>query len=163
MRTFLLILSLLAAAASISVAQTSSIKLNQTFSSREINSIDVDIKNPNLQVKTIKGSIIVVEISIEISSTNFRLLEFVADKGRYNILGKFDKENNLLKNAPHIQADAIADDWAFPYTRKEAVMPLDYLKEFKYWAHVSRVENAYGDRNLICSCPGIEEYQLEEA
>jgi glycine dehydrogenase len=76
--------------------------------------------------------------------------------------GKYDKENNLLKNAPHIQADAIADDWAFPYTRKEAVMPLDYLKEFKYWAHVSRVDNAYGDRNLMCSCPGIEEYQMEE-
>lgn len=96
MRTFLLILSLLVVAASISVAQTSSIKLNQTFSSREINCIDVDIHNPNLQVKPIKGSIIVVEISIEISSTNFRLLEFVADKGRYDILGKFDKENKKL-------------------------------------------------------------------
>jgi glycine dehydrogenase len=76
--------------------------------------------------------------------------------------GKYDQENNLLKNAPHIQADIIADDWSFPYTRKEAVMPLDYLKEFKYWSHVSRVENAYGDRNLICSCPSIEEYVMEE-
>lgn len=77
--------------------------------------------------------------------------------------GKYDKENNLLKNSPHIQADVIADDWAFPYSRKEAVMPLDYLKEFKYWSHVSRVDNAHGDRNLICSCPSMEAYQLEEA
>ena len=128
MRTFLLILSLLAAAASISVAQTSSIKLNQTFSSREINSIDVDIKNPNLQVKTIKGSIIVVEISIEISSTNFRLLEFVADKGRYNILGKFDKENKRLS----LKDPKIKDEIKFKgKTIQEKVIYTVYIPENK--------------------------------
>ena len=128
MRTFLLILSLLVVAASISVAQTSSIKLNQTFSSREINCIDVDIHNPNLQVKTIKGSIIVVEISIEISSTNFRLLEFVADKGRYNILGKFDKENKRLS----LKDPKIKDEIKFKgRTIQEKVIYTVYIPENK--------------------------------
>ena len=76
--------------------------------------------------------------------------------------GIADKQNNLLLNAPHIQADILDDNWNFPYSRREATMPLEYLKDFKYWAHVSRVDNAYGDRNLICTCPSIEEYDLEE-
>lgn len=76
--------------------------------------------------------------------------------------GIFDKENNLIQNAPHIQEDVLADDWSFPYSRKEATMPMPYLKDFKYWAHVSRVDNAHGDRNLICTCPSIEEYDMEE-
>lgn len=77
--------------------------------------------------------------------------------------GLFDKENNLLKNAPHTQADVLSDNWNFPYARKEAAMPLSYLNDYKYWSSVSRVDNAYGDRNLICTCPSIEEYQMEEA
>ena len=77
--------------------------------------------------------------------------------------GVYDKENNLLKNAPHILADVMEDKWKFPYPRKQAIMPLPYLKEFKFWAHVSRVDQGYGDRNLICSCPGIENYEMEEA
>ena len=77
--------------------------------------------------------------------------------------GVYDKENNLLKNAPHILSDVMEDEWKFPYPRKQAIMPLPYLKEFKFWAHVSRVDQGYGDRNLICSCPGIENYEMEEA
>lgn len=76
--------------------------------------------------------------------------------------GIFDQENNLLKNAPHTQVDVLNDKWDFPYSRKEATMPASYLKEFKYWAAVSRVDNAHGDRNLICTCPPMEEYELEE-
>jgi glycine dehydrogenase len=55
------------------------------------------------------------------------------------------------------------DKWPFAYPKKQAIMPLPYLNEFKFWAHVSRVDQGYGDRNLICSCPSIEEYAMEEA
>jgi len=73
-------------------------------------------------------------------------------------LGVSDKDNNLLKNAPH-NADCIINrTWDYPYSPKEAAYPLPYLKEWKYWVPVRRVDNAYGDRNLICSCAGIEEY-----
>jgi glycine dehydrogenase len=73
-------------------------------------------------------------------------------------LGVADKENNLLKNAPH-NADCIINrEWTYPYSPKEATYPLPYLKEWKYWVPVRRVDNAYGDRNLVCSCAGIEEY-----
>jgi len=77
--------------------------------------------------------------------------------------GVYDKENNLLKNAPHILGDVMEDNWPFAYPKKQAIMPLPYLNEFKFWAHVSRVDQGYGDRNLICSCPSIEEYVMEEA
>jgi hypothetical protein len=97
MKTSFLILSLFFALHSISVAQSSSIKLNQTFSCRNINSIDIDVQNPNVELKRIKGSILVIEISVEISSTNFRLLEFVGNKGRYNMLGKIDTETQQLR------------------------------------------------------------------
>jgi glycine dehydrogenase len=72
--------------------------------------------------------------------------------------GKFDKENNLLKNAPHTADCIINQRWEYPYTPQEAVYPVSYLKEFKYWVPVRRVDNAYGDRNLVCSCPSIEAY-----
>ncbi len=77
--------------------------------------------------------------------------------------GVYGKENNLLKNAPHILSDVMEDNWQFAYPKKQAIMPLPYLNEFKFWAHVSRVDQGYGDRNLICSCPSIEEYALDEA
>lgn len=73
-------------------------------------------------------------------------------------LGVSDKENNLLKNAPHNADCIINKTWNYPYSPKEAAYPLPYLKEWKYWVPVRRVDNAYGDRNLICSCAGIEEY-----
>ncbi|MFY9242765.1 MAG: aminomethyl-transferring glycine dehydrogenase [Polaribacter sp.] len=69
-----------------------------------------------------------------------------------------DDENNPLKNAPHTQAMLTADDWTFPYTRKQAAFPLDYIADNKFWPTVRRVDDAYGDRNLICSCNPIEDY-----
>jgi glycine dehydrogenase len=72
--------------------------------------------------------------------------------------GKADKVNNLIKNAPHTADCIINRDWTYPYTPQEAVYPVEYLKEFKYWVPVRRVDNAFGDRNLVCSCPGIENY-----
>jgi glycine dehydrogenase len=72
--------------------------------------------------------------------------------------GHADKENNLLKNAPHTADCIINQNWNYPYSPQEAVYPLDYLKEWKYWVPVRRVDNAYGDRNLVCTCPSVEEY-----
>ncbi|MBD3638109.1 MAG: aminomethyl-transferring glycine dehydrogenase [Crocinitomicaceae bacterium] len=72
-----------------------------------------------------------------------------------------DQENNLLKNAPHTAKLLTADEWKFKYTRQKAGYPLDYLKNNKYWVPVRRVDNAYGDRNLICSCEPIEAYMEE--
>ncbi|MBI3481630.1 MAG: aminomethyl-transferring glycine dehydrogenase, partial [Bacteroidetes bacterium] len=77
--------------------------------------------------------------------------------------GKVDKENNVLKNAPHTAAVITADQWDRPYTRQKAAYPLPFVKEAKFWPSVSRVDNAYGDRNLVCSCLPIEEYAREEA
>jgi glycine dehydrogenase len=73
--------------------------------------------------------------------------------------GKADKENNLLKNAPHTADCIINKEWNYPYTPKEAAYPVEYLKEFKYWVPVRRVDNAFGDRNLVCSCPSVESYK----
>jgi glycine dehydrogenase len=76
--------------------------------------------------------------------------------------GHADKENNLLKNAPHTADCIINKDWKYPYSPQEAAYPVDYLKEFKYWVSVRRVDNAYGDRNLVCACPSIESYMVSE-
>ncbi|EAR12377.1 glycine dehydrogenase [Polaribacter irgensii 23-P] len=67
-------------------------------------------------------------------------------------------DNNPLKNAPHTQEMVTADDWPFPYTRKQAAFPLTYIAENKFWPTVRRVDDAYGDRNLNCSCNPIEDY-----
>lgn len=72
--------------------------------------------------------------------------------------GKADKENNVLKNAPHTAILALADNWDFPYSREKAVYPLPYVKGNKFWPTVRRIDSAYGDRNLICSCIPVEEY-----
>jgi len=77
--------------------------------------------------------------------------------------GHADKANNLLKNAPHTADCIINQNWEYPYTPQEAAYPVDYLKDWKYWVPVRRVDNAYGDRNLICSCPSVESYMVEEA
>ncbi len=71
-----------------------------------------------------------------------------------------DKEdsNNPLKNAPHTQAMVTNDEWNLPYSRKTAAFPLDYVNDNKFWPTVRRVDDAYGDRNLICTCAPIESY-----
>jgi glycine dehydrogenase len=69
-----------------------------------------------------------------------------------------ENPNNVLKNSPHTLAMITADDWNFPYTRQQAAFPLDYISENKFWPSVRRVDDAYGDRNLICSCAPIEAY-----
>ncbi len=66
--------------------------------------------------------------------------------------------NNVLKNAPHTLAMLTNDAWDFPYSREKAAYPLDYIADNKFWPSVRRVDDAYGDRNLVCSCAPIEAY-----
>jgi glycine dehydrogenase len=72
--------------------------------------------------------------------------------------GLYDATNNVLKNAPHTAMVAMADEWELPYSRKKAVYPINWLRTNKFWPSVGRVDNAYGDRNLVCSCLPIEAY-----
>lgn len=72
--------------------------------------------------------------------------------------GHADKSNNLLKNAPHTANCIINKNWNFPYSPQEAAFPLAFVVENKYWVPVRRVDNAFGDRNLICACPSVESY-----
>ena len=74
---------------------------------------------------------------------------------------KIDKKDNPLKNAPHSQFVVCSDDWKKPYSREMAAFPLDYVKQNKFWPSVSRVNDTYGDRNLICICPPTELYAAE--
>lgn len=69
-----------------------------------------------------------------------------------------DEPNNLLKNAPHTLAMLTADEWDFPYSRQEAAFPLEFVSDNKFWPTIRRVNEAFGDRNLICSCNPIEDY-----
>jgi len=72
--------------------------------------------------------------------------------------GKADARDNVLKNAPHTAEELTADEWTHPYTREQAAYPLPYLREAKVWPSVGRIDNPYGDRNLICACPPIEAF-----
>ena len=72
--------------------------------------------------------------------------------------GELDVKDNMLKNAPHSAEEVSADEWDHPYSRSEAAYPVDSLRNNKYWCPVSRVDNVYGDRNLLCSCPSMEEF-----
>ncbi len=72
--------------------------------------------------------------------------------------GKMDRANNPLKNAPHTAGAVSGTEWDRPYSREQAAFPAPWLRSHKYWPPVARVDNAYGDRNLVCSCPPIESY-----
>jgi glycine dehydrogenase len=72
--------------------------------------------------------------------------------------GRIDKQNNLLKNAPHTADMIAADKWERPYSREQAAFPADWLHDYKFWPAVGRIDNVYGDRNLVCSCEGMEAY-----
>jgi glycine dehydrogenase len=76
--------------------------------------------------------------------------------------GKFDKADNVIKNAPHTARLVISDNWTKAYTREKAAYPLAWVKASKFWPSVARVDNAYGDRNLVCSCLPLEAYMEEK-
>ena len=77
--------------------------------------------------------------------------------------GKVDPRDNVLKNAPHTAEEVTADAWSHPYSREQAAYPLPYLRDGKFWPPVARIDNPYGDRNLICACPPIEAYEPVQA
>jgi glycine dehydrogenase len=70
--------------------------------------------------------------------------------------GQSDRTDNALKHAPHTAPAVTRDDWAHKYTRQHAAYPAAWLKDFKFWPHVGRIDNPYGDRNLFCTCPPVE-------
>ena len=72
--------------------------------------------------------------------------------------GRADRQDNVLKTAPHTAEDAASPEWEHPYTREQAVFPLPWVRERKFWPYVARVDNAWGDRNLLCSCPPVDSY-----
>jgi glycine cleavage system P protein (glycine dehydrogenase) len=73
--------------------------------------------------------------------------------------GKTDRENNVLKNAPHTARQVATDKWDHPYSREQAAFPAPWTREHKFWPTVGRIDNVYGDRNLFCSCPPVEEFE----
>ena len=75
--------------------------------------------------------------------------------------GRFDKIDNPLKNAPHTATMVLTGEWNMPYSREKAVFPIAYVKEGKFWPTVRRIDSAFGDRNLVCSCIPVEEYAKE--
>jgi glycine dehydrogenase len=72
--------------------------------------------------------------------------------------GAVDKQNNLLKNAPHTADMLAVEPWNHPYPRQQACFPAKWLRDHKFWPAVGRIDNVFGDRNLVCSCAGMEAY-----
>jgi glycine dehydrogenase len=73
------------------------------------------------------------------------------------VVGRADARDNVLKHAPHTAAAVAASDWPHPYSREQAAFPLPWVRAKKFWPSVGRIDNPYGDRNLFCSCPPVEE------
>ena len=72
--------------------------------------------------------------------------------------GLADRDDNVLKHAPHSAQELTADHWEHMYSREEAAFPLAFVRERKYWPPISRINDVHGDRNLVCSCPPVESY-----
>jgi glycine dehydrogenase len=72
--------------------------------------------------------------------------------------GRLDRADNPLKHAPHTVEAVTADEWRHPYSREQAAFPLAWVRDGKFWPYVARIDNAWGDRNLVCTCPPVEEY-----
>ena len=72
--------------------------------------------------------------------------------------GKTDKQNNVIKNAPHTAEVVVSEKWDRPYPREQAVFPAPWLRDHKYWPPIGRIDNVYGDRNLFCTCVPMEAY-----
>jgi glycine dehydrogenase len=83
--------------------------------------------------------------------------EVIRDEIRQIEDGMWDADESPLRYAPHTSADVMADEWDRPYTREQAAFPAEFVRDYKYWPPVRRVDNVYGDRNLFCSCPPLED------
>jgi glycine dehydrogenase len=76
--------------------------------------------------------------------------------------GKADENNNVLKNAPHATEDIVSNEWDHPYSREKAAFPLPWVRDNKFFPSVGRIDDAFGDRNLICTCAPVESYREEK-
>jgi glycine dehydrogenase len=83
----------------------------------------------------------------------------IRDEIRAIETGAADPKDNVLANAPHTAEDVVADDWAHPYSRAQAAYPVAALRGGKYWSPVSRIDQVYGDRHVVCACPPLEAYK----
>mgnify|MGYP001494618293 CR=1 FL=1 len=77
--------------------------------------------------------------------------------------GEFDKIDNPIKNAPHTDTELSSDVWEHKYSRQEAAYPASFLKQNKFWPPVARVDNVYGDKNIFCTCPSMDEFKEDAA
>ena len=77
--------------------------------------------------------------------------------------GEFDKVDNPIKNAPHTDIELASDEWDHKYTREQAAYPAKFLKTNKFWPPVARVDNVYGDKNIFCTCPSMDEFKEDAA
>jgi glycine dehydrogenase len=75
--------------------------------------------------------------------------------------GKSDHNDNVLKNAPHTAKQVTTTEWSHPYSRQKAAFPTSWVSNRKYWPPVARINEAYGDRNLVCTCPQLDSYSSE--
>jgi glycine dehydrogenase len=84
----------------------------------------------------------------------------IAIKGEIQeiVEGRQPRDNNPLKNAPHTAQAVTATDWTHPYSREQAAFPAPWVRDSKFWPAVARIDDAYGDRHLICTCPPMESY-----
>jgi glycine dehydrogenase len=74
-----------------------------------------------------------------------------------------DRADNALKNAPHTAHEVVASTWRHPYSREQAAFPAPWTREHKFWPSVKRIDNGYGDKNLVCTCPPMEAYSETDA
>jgi len=72
--------------------------------------------------------------------------------------GESDRNDNVLKNAPHTALQVTTTEWLHPYSRQKAAFPMPWISNRKYWPPVARINEAYGDRNLVCACPPLDSY-----
>jgi glycine dehydrogenase len=75
--------------------------------------------------------------------------------------GESDRNDNVLKNAPHTALQVTTTEWLHPYSRQKAAFPMPWIGNRKYWPPVARINEAYGDRNLVCACPPLDSYSSE--
>ena len=78
-------------------------------------------------------------------------------------IGTSDKVNNVLKNAPHTDLELASDNWQHKYSREDAAYPAKFLRVNKFWPPVARVDNVYGDKNIFCTCPSMDEFNEDAA
>jgi glycine dehydrogenase len=114
----------------------------------------------------VPGTLMIEPTESESKAELDRLCEaLIAIRGEIRAIeeGRLDRSDNPLKNAPHTADMVTADEWRHGYSRELAAYPAPWTRDRKFWPFVARVDNGYGDRNLVCTCPPVEAYAVVEA